>query len=226
MKRFCVVLALGLFFPFFCFAQTQTGNASYNPSKTGFVISHSSLSFNTRVRVTNLRNSRSVEAAVTGRIPISNERIADISRDAGDALEMARTGVTQVRIEVLSFHPAAAEPAPAAGNSAPNPVSQAPAQPQPQQNAPAPAPAPEPPEPAVRERTVIEPQYIPVPSACPGSCSGTPLMLVVVCLLLIVIILLTIILILLVRRPFLAPLWPYPLWFRRRFLYAKKHRRP
>jgi rare lipoprotein A (peptidoglycan hydrolase) len=101
MKRLNASLILGLFFSFFCFAQEpQTGNASYNSSRTGFFISHHTLSFNTHVRVTNLGNNRSVEAVVNGR-PSSSDRIADISRDAGDALEMAKTGMTPVKIEVL-----------------------------------------------------------------------------------------------------------------------------
>ncbi|MDR2746375.1 MAG: hypothetical protein LBB77_02915 [Treponema sp.] len=141
MKRFWVVLFFGLFFPLVCFAQSQTGNASYNAAKAGFFISHPSLSFNTKVRVTNLNNNRSVEASVNGRIPITAERIADISRDTGDAIGMARVGLTLVKIEELMFHqPAAATPAPA-----PVPASQTPA-PVPQTPVPAsqtPVPAPQ-----------------------------------------------------------------------------------
>jgi hypothetical protein len=101
MKRLGPVLVLLLIFPVYAFTQTQTGNASYNPSKEGFTIGHSSLSFNTRVRVTNLRNGRFEEALVNARIPIRDDLIVDISRDLGDALEMSRNGVTLVEIEIL-----------------------------------------------------------------------------------------------------------------------------
>jgi hypothetical protein len=81
---------------------TQRGNASYdyNPSRSGLVILHPSLSFNTRVKITNLENGRSVEAVVAGRIPMSAERIAVISHEAGDAIGMNRTGMTLVEIQI------------------------------------------------------------------------------------------------------------------------------
>jgi hypothetical protein len=224
MKRFSAILALGLFVSFFCTAQTQTGNASYNPEKKGLAISHQSLSFNTRVKVTNLRNNRSVEAVVDGRIPITAERIADISREAGDALEMQKTGVTQVEIEVLPLRHSAA--APAAAPETPAPPAPAPAPRPAAQPAPAPAaqpttdaapPPPQAPAPAqiIRTETVY-------PAACAASCFTTPLLLIIICLLLIVITLI-IILILLARR---YPFWPwrYPFWLRRHIRYAKKRR--
>ena len=96
MKRLGPTLVFFLVFPVFVFTQTQTGNASYNPGKEGFTISHSSLSFNTRVKVTNLQNNRFEEAVVNARIPISADRIADISRELGNALEMPRNGLTLV----------------------------------------------------------------------------------------------------------------------------------
>ncbi|MDR1351859.1 MAG: caspase family protein, partial [Treponema sp.] len=81
--------------------QPQTGNATYNASRTGAYIAHSSLALNTRVKVTNLANGLSAEAVVTGRIAINPDRIADISGELGDILRMSRTGVTRVQIEEL-----------------------------------------------------------------------------------------------------------------------------
>jgi hypothetical protein len=219
MKRFSAVLALGLLFPLFCFAQTQTGNASYNTSKTGLTISHPSLSFNTRVRVTNLGNNQSVEATVNGRIPISTDRIADISRDAGDALEMARTGMTLVEIAVLPPRQGTSAPEESPPPPAPAPRQQPPASPPPAPQAEAPAPVQIQPV-----QTIIEPMYIPAPASCPAqSCFDSPLLVLILCLLVLVIILLLVILILLLRR---VLFWPKycRVWFRRHLRYIKERR--
>jgi hypothetical protein len=102
MKQFTPVLIFLLFFPVFCFSQSQRGNASYNPSITGFTIAHPSLSFNTKVRIINLENNRYVDATVRGRIPITPNRIVDISQSAGDAINMSRNGMTLVELVVLT----------------------------------------------------------------------------------------------------------------------------
>jgi flagellar biogenesis protein FliO len=245
MKRLSVALAFFLFVPLFSSAQSQTGNASYNSSKTGSTISHSSLSFNTRVKVTNLRNSHWVEAVVDGRINPSPERIADISRDAGDALGMAQNGMTLVEIEVL--HPVVSAPAPApTPTPVPEPSSPAP-EPRPAQPAPAADPAPAQAREQTREppaqiaqvqepppaRTVTEFQYVPVPTPYPErSCCATPFLLGILILFILLVILLVVILILLVRRFPYWWRWPrsvwffrHSVWFRRQYRYAKKRRR-
>jgi rare lipoprotein A len=234
MKRLSLTLIFGLLIVSFCFAQIQTGNASYNASKTGFTISHSSLSFNTRVKVTNLRNNRSVEAVVNGRIPISADRIAEINRDAGDALEIDKKGMTLVQIEELP--PRIAETTPAVSP----PIASAPAEtPVPAETpaaVPVPVPVPVPqqsaPTPSVITQTQVLPvqtvtdiQYVPVPAAAPGGpCCNAVLIWVIFFLLLLVIAILVVILVVLHRR---MPLWPwyYPLWIRRRRRYLKKTRK-
>ncbi|MDR2020133.1 MAG: septal ring lytic transglycosylase RlpA family protein [Treponema sp.] len=222
MKRLNAALILGLFISPFCFAQIQTGNASYNPSKAGFTISHSSLSFNTRVLVTNLRNNRSVEAVVNGRIPIDSEHIADISGAAGDSLEMNKSGATLVKLEVLAPRetevPAGTGPAPLRSGS-------------PQPPGPPPSSGPQQP-PAPSTITQVLPlqtvtEYVPVPAPDPGPvrpCCNASLIWAIFLLLLLVIAILIVILILLLRR---LPLWPwyYPLWLRRRYRRLKKQGR-
>jgi hypothetical protein len=226
VKRLIAVLLLGFSVAAFCAAQTETGNASYDSSKTGFSITHSSLSFNTRVKVTNLRNGLSVEAVVNGR-PRSSDRIADISRDAGDALGMDKSGMTMVQIEKLPPRvntqstapvetPAQEEPPP---KPAPPPVIVIPATPAPvQQN--------QPDQPVVSTQilpvqTITDIQYVPVPASpsCPPYCLP-----VIVALLVLVILLLSLILVLLLRR---FPLWPwrYPFWLRRYYHRRKKQQR-
>jgi hypothetical protein len=217
MKRLSTALILGFVILPFCFAQ-QSGNASYNPSKPGFFISHPSISFNGRVRITNLRNNRSVEAVVNGRIPISSERIADISQDAGDALGMDKNGLTLVLIEELPSR--RDEPA---SVKTPNTTPQPGVPPRP-----GPAPAStgsQPGSPSVITQilplqTITE--YVEVPASAQPYCSAALLVAILVLLILILAIaILVVILVLMLRR---FPLWPwyYPFWLRRRYQWLKK----
>jgi hypothetical protein len=199
MKRLSAALIFTFLMVSFCFAQIQTGYASYNSSKAGFTISHSSLSFNTRVKVTNLQNNRFVEAVVDYRIPISAERIADISREVGDALEMDKNGMTLVQLETLPPRVAPAE------NPVPAPESV------PQQSAP--------------PSGIIQTQVLPlqtvqyVPAAQP--CCNARLLWVILLLLILIIAILVASLILVYRRILPWP-WYYPFWIRRRRRYLKK----
>lgn len=62
---------------------------------------HRSLPFGTRVRVTNLRNGRSIVVRINDRGPYVGGRIIDLSAAAAKALGMVRSGIAPVRIEVL-----------------------------------------------------------------------------------------------------------------------------
>lgn len=62
---------------------------------------HRSLPFGTRVRVTNLRNGRSIIVRINDRGPYVGGRIIDLSAAAARALKMVRSGIAPVRIEVL-----------------------------------------------------------------------------------------------------------------------------
>jgi len=64
-------------------------------------MAHPRLPFGTRVKVTNLRNGRSVVVRVNDRGPFVGRRIADLSQAAATELGMMRRGVARVRIEVL-----------------------------------------------------------------------------------------------------------------------------
>ena len=64
-------------------------------------MAHRSLPFGTRVRVTNLRNGRSVVVRVNDRGPYVGHRIADLSQAAADEIDMMGRGVANARIEVL-----------------------------------------------------------------------------------------------------------------------------
>ena len=62
---------------------------------------HRSLPFGTRVRVTNLRNGRTVVVVVDDRGPFVRGRVIDLSRAAVRRLGMVRDGVVPVRLEVI-----------------------------------------------------------------------------------------------------------------------------
>jgi len=64
-------------------------------------MAHPTLPFGTRVKVTNLRNGRSVVLRVNDRGPFIGSRIADLSQAAAAYLGMLRRGVALARIEVL-----------------------------------------------------------------------------------------------------------------------------
>ena len=67
----------------------------------GFTMAHPTLPFGTEVKVTNLRNGRSVVVRVNDRGPHVGRRIADLSRAAAAELGMLKRGVVRARIEIL-----------------------------------------------------------------------------------------------------------------------------
>jgi rare lipoprotein A len=62
---------------------------------------HRSLPFGSQVKVTNLSNQRSVIVRINDRGPYYQGRIIDLSLAAAERLEMAKAGITKVRVEVL-----------------------------------------------------------------------------------------------------------------------------
>jgi rare lipoprotein A len=62
---------------------------------------HKKLPFNTLVRVTNLKNHRSVVVRINDRGPFKPGRILDLSKGAAQKLEMINDGVIPVKLEVL-----------------------------------------------------------------------------------------------------------------------------
>jgi rare lipoprotein A (peptidoglycan hydrolase) len=63
---------------------------------------HKTLRFGTRVRVTNLRNRRSVVLTINDRGPFVKGRIIDVSKRAAQALGFERQGKTKVAVQVLA----------------------------------------------------------------------------------------------------------------------------
>lgn len=62
---------------------------------------HRSLPFGTRVKVTNLKNQRSVLLTITDRGPTSQDRIIDVTQAAARKLGFLRAGLAEVSLEVV-----------------------------------------------------------------------------------------------------------------------------
>ena len=63
---------------------------------------HKTLPFGTVLRVTNLKNNRSVDVRVNDRGPFVKGREIDVSKAAAQKLDMIKTGTANVRIEIVS----------------------------------------------------------------------------------------------------------------------------
>ncbi len=90
----------------------QTGLASYywqgkgtasgeRFNAGGLTAAHRSLPFNTKVKVTNLRNGRTVVVRINDRGPFVRGRIIDVSRAAASELGFTGHGITRVSVAVL-----------------------------------------------------------------------------------------------------------------------------
>jgi rare lipoprotein A len=78
----------------------KTANGErFNAGK--MTMSHKSLPFGTRVKLTNLGNQRSVVVRVNDRGPSTPDRVGDVTQAAATKLRMRRNGTAQVKLEVL-----------------------------------------------------------------------------------------------------------------------------
>ena len=62
---------------------------------------HRTLPFNTRVRVTNLSNGKSVVVRINDRGPFVSDRIIDLSYGAAEEISMVGPGTARVTLEIL-----------------------------------------------------------------------------------------------------------------------------
>jgi rare lipoprotein A len=79
--------------------QRTASGASFNPD--GLTAAHRTLPFGTRVRVTNVRNGRSVDVTINDRGPFIAGRVIDLSRGAARVIGMTGQGLAQVNVQVL-----------------------------------------------------------------------------------------------------------------------------
>lgn len=71
----------------------------YQPTK--LTAAHKHLPLGTRVKVTNLRNKRSVIVRINDRGRLGRGRIIDLSHRAAEEIGMLRSGIAPVRVMVL-----------------------------------------------------------------------------------------------------------------------------
>lgn len=71
---------------------------------------HRTLPFNTMVRVTNLRNNKTVIVRINNRGPFIRGRIIDLSLEAARRVDMTRAGIVPVKVEVLKEVPILKDP--------------------------------------------------------------------------------------------------------------------
>jgi len=95
---------------------TETGQASYygdefHGKKTAngeiynmyeLTAAHKTLAFNTKVKVTNLQNNKSVIVRINDRGPFKPGRIIDLSKAAAQKIDLIKYGVVQVKIEKVT----------------------------------------------------------------------------------------------------------------------------
>jgi len=83
---------------------------SFNGKKTanGEIYSHKKMTaacnvlpLGTWIRVTNLRNGKSVVVKTNDRLHTRMKRVVDLSREAADKLDFVKSGLTRVRVEVI-----------------------------------------------------------------------------------------------------------------------------
>ena len=70
-------------------------------NQNAMTAAHRRLRFGTRVRVTNLKNGRSVVVRINDRGPYINGRVIDVSAAAARTLGMIKSGVAPVKITIL-----------------------------------------------------------------------------------------------------------------------------
>jgi rare lipoprotein A len=88
--------------PAFAGKRTASGE-TFDPA--AMTMAHPTLPFDTRVRVTNLRNRRSVVLRVNDRGPYHANRIADVSEAAARELGIWRRGTGTAVLEVVAAEP-------------------------------------------------------------------------------------------------------------------------
>jgi len=62
---------------------------------------HPRYAFGTRVKVTHSGNSRSVIVRINERGPFSKGRVIDLSQSAAEELKMVKSGLAQVKLEIV-----------------------------------------------------------------------------------------------------------------------------
>ncbi len=109
MVPFKATLAIALLTIASCPVRAESGVAAFYrggmtasgevTGPTGLTAAHRTLPFGTRVRVTNVRNGKTVIVRVVDRGPFNRGRIIDVSRAAALELDMIGSGTARVNVE-------------------------------------------------------------------------------------------------------------------------------
>jgi rare lipoprotein A len=70
-------------------------------SQQKLTAAHNSLPLGTYVKVTNLRNKKTVVVKINDRLHARNKRLIDLTRAAAQKLGFIKSGLTRVKVEVL-----------------------------------------------------------------------------------------------------------------------------
>ena len=82
------------------FAGRKTASGErFNPA--AMTMAHKTLPFGTMVRVTNVKNNKSVVVRVNDRGPTSPDRIGDLTSAAAARIGMIKSGTAQVKLDVV-----------------------------------------------------------------------------------------------------------------------------
>ena len=115
IKTFCsFAFLLAMLAPISSIA-AETGNANYYSNvfhgrktasgqiynKNKLTAAHRKLAFGTKVRVTDLKNKKSVIVTINDRGPSVRGVVIDLSRAAAKRIDLIKKGVSRVKIEVL-----------------------------------------------------------------------------------------------------------------------------
>ncbi|HET6245737.1 MAG: septal ring lytic transglycosylase RlpA family protein [Bacteroidetes bacterium] len=71
-------------------------------SNENYTAAHKTLAFGTVVRVTHLKNQKVVEVRINDRLPLKSSRMIDLSIKAASDLNMIKSGLAKVSIEVIN----------------------------------------------------------------------------------------------------------------------------
>jgi rare lipoprotein A len=82
----------------------QTANGEIFSQKK-MTCAHNSLPMGTWLRVTNIRNKRSIIVKVNDRLNAKNKRLVDLSRSGAEKLGIIKNGLAKVRVDVLGKNP-------------------------------------------------------------------------------------------------------------------------
>lgn len=69
----------------------------------GLTAAHRELPFGTTIKITNLRNKKSIRLRVNDRGPAIEGRIVDVTREAAKRLGFAGAGLAPVRMEIVAY---------------------------------------------------------------------------------------------------------------------------